>query len=49
MTEIILTFPARRAARLSCIWFETGNPAQPLARRWVADGETGAGIFHRAH
>ncbi|MGA2753443.1 MAG: hypothetical protein ABSE53_06715 [Terracidiphilus sp.] len=35
MTQIILTFPVRRRASLSCIWFETGNLARPLACKWV--------------
>ncbi|SPE28392.1 hypothetical protein SBA5_650030 [Candidatus Sulfotelmatomonas gaucii] len=35
MTEIILTFPVRRRASLSCIWFKTGNPVRPLACKWV--------------
>ena len=41
MTEIILTFPVRRAKVLSCVWYETGNPARPLACKWVA-GEQAA-------
>ncbi|HEV2135108.1 MAG TPA: hypothetical protein VGR47_12795 [Terracidiphilus sp.] len=36
MTEIILTFPVRRTAPLTRVWFKTGNPAQPLASRWLA-------------
>lgn len=36
MTPIILSFPVR-VARLKCIWLETGNPARPLACRWVAN------------
>jgi len=35
MTEIILNFPARNVAPLSCVWIETGNPAQPLVCRWA--------------
>lgn len=34
MTEIILTFPVRRGASLSCVWKKTGNPAQPLVCKW---------------
>ena len=36
MTEIILTFPVRRTPLLTRVWFKTGNPAQPLASRWLA-------------
>jgi hypothetical protein len=32
----ILTFSSRAVA-LKCVWVETGNPAQPLACRWVAN------------
>ena len=35
MTEIILAFPAVKRMALSCVWFETGNPAQPLACKWI--------------
>lgn len=35
MTEIILNFPARNRAQLSCVWIETGNPARPLACKWI--------------
>ena len=35
MTEIILTFPVRKVASLSCVWIKTGNPAQPLACKWA--------------
>jgi hypothetical protein len=40
MIEIILTFPVRRAPTLSRVWFETGNPAQPLACKWIASEQT---------
>lgn len=43
MTEIILTFPVLRAAPLSCVWIRTGNPARPLACRWIVDQESRAG------
>ena len=43
MTEIILRFPVRRAAPLSCVWIKTGNPARPLACRWTVRQESGAG------
>ena len=36
MTEIILNFPVRSRARLSCVWVETGNPARPLACKWIS-------------
>ena len=39
MTKIILTFPVRRAAALVCVWHATGNPARPLACRWIAPVE----------
>jgi hypothetical protein len=44
MTEIILTFPARRAGQLACVWIKTGNPARPLACRWVPRHETGESL-----
>ncbi len=37
MTKVILNFPIRRSAPLSCAWVTTGNPAQPLAAKWIAD------------
>jgi hypothetical protein len=44
MTRIILAFPLNRtAAALSCVWFTTGNPAHPLACKWVARDELDAG------
>ena len=43
MTEIILTFPVRRTAVLICVWYETGNPARPLACRWIAQEPADAG------
>lgn len=42
MTDIILSFPVRRTARLSCIWIETGNPAQPLICKWITPQQSGA-------
>lgn len=39
MTKIILSFPMCRRAPLFCVWFETGNPAQPLACKWIAAAE----------
>ena len=42
MTEIILTFPVRRTAPLTLVWFKTGNPAQPLACRWTASKQAAA-------
>jgi hypothetical protein len=44
MTEIILTFPVRRTAPLSCIWIRTGNPAQPLICRWTSGSRSSAGL-----
>jgi hypothetical protein len=41
MTEIILNFPARSRARLSCVWVETPDPARPLACKWI-DGSAAA-------
>jgi hypothetical protein len=40
MTEIILSFPVRNRASLSCMWIETGNPAQPLVCQWIARHQT---------
>jgi len=34
MTRILL-LPVTRRSALSCVWIETGNPKQPLARVWV--------------
>jgi hypothetical protein len=31
----VITFPGIRQGALSCVWIETGNPKQPLARIWV--------------
>ena len=36
MTEMILTFLVRRTASLIRVWYATGNPACPLACRWIA-------------
>ncbi len=44
MTEIILTFPVRRTGPLSCVWIKTGNPAQPLACRWIPREEPGGNL-----
>jgi hypothetical protein len=35
MTNTILTFPIISRSPLSCTWFETGNPNQPLACVWL--------------
>jgi len=43
MTNIVLTFPLRRAARLRCVWMATGNPAQPLACKWTTGTNSGDG------
>jgi hypothetical protein len=45
MTEIILTFPVlsfpvRKATRLSRFWIETGDPAPPLVCGWIARANT---------
>ena len=42
MTEIILNFPVRSRARLSCVWYETGNPARPLACKWIDNSAAAA-------
>ena len=42
MTRIILTFPDRRTPPLTRVWFQTGNPAQPLASRWTASQQPAA-------
>ena len=44
MTEIILTFPVCKAVPLSCVWINTGNPAQPLACKWTACRESGTDV-----
>ena len=36
MTKTILSFPVRFATSLYCVWFETGDPARPLACTWIA-------------
>ena len=43
MTEIIFAFPFRRTPPLTCVWYETGHPAQPLACRWIANEPATAG------
>jgi hypothetical protein len=35
MTQNILTFCLRRKAALACVWYETGDPARPLACKWI--------------
>ena len=44
MTEIILTFPVRRIASLSCVWIKTGDPAQPLVCTWTSRPKSGADL-----
>jgi hypothetical protein len=44
MTEIIFTFPVRRTTPLSCVWIETGNPAQPLISKWISRPKAGADL-----
>lgn len=34
MAKTVLNFRTRRISSLSCVWIETGNPAQPLVCRW---------------
>jgi hypothetical protein len=46
MTEIILTFPVRRAAALACVWVRTGNPGKPLTCKWVPNSHPGAVSTH---
>lgn len=36
MTKIIFAFPVRNRTLLTRVWFETGNPRQPLACKWIA-------------
>lgn len=42
MTEIILNFPVRNVAGLTCVWIETGNPTQPLVCQWVSRQKSNA-------
>jgi hypothetical protein len=42
MTETILVFPVRNSVPLCRVWFETGNPARPLASKWIALQQPGA-------
>jgi hypothetical protein len=42
MTKTILVFPVRKAVPLCRVWFETGNPARPLASKWIAIQQSGA-------
>jgi len=42
MTNIILNFPVRRMVPLTCVWYATGDPARPLACRWIANNEAGS-------
>jgi hypothetical protein len=44
MTKIVFNFPNRKTSSLSCFWIETGNPAQPLARRWIDRQGSGADL-----
>ena len=44
MTKIILTFPVGRKAPLSCVWIETGNPAQPLVCKWISRAKSSADL-----
>ncbi|HLJ76132.1 MAG TPA: hypothetical protein VKT75_01900 [Acidobacteriaceae bacterium] len=34
MTQVLMLTGIRRSS-LSCVWIETGNPKQPLARVWI--------------
>jgi len=36
MIRTMFVVPAGRRAALNCVWVRTGNPARPLACRWVA-------------
>jgi hypothetical protein len=42
MTQNILTFSLRRKGTLACVWHETGNPARPLACKWILREQTAA-------
>jgi hypothetical protein len=35
MTKAIFVLPGAERSALSCVWIDTGNPAQPLACVWV--------------
>lgn len=35
MTRTMFASPALNRPRLSAVWIETGNPAQPLACIWI--------------
>ena len=41
MTETILDSPVRSSTPLCRVWFETGNPARPLASKWIAIQQSG--------
>jgi hypothetical protein len=41
MTETILVFPVRNPVPLCRVWFETGDPAWPLASKWIALQQSG--------
>jgi hypothetical protein len=45
MTRITVTFPLRRVAPLSCVWIETGNPAQPLVCKWTSRPKAAGGLI----
>jgi hypothetical protein len=46
MTQNTLTFSFRRKAALACVWYRTGNPARPLACKWVLREQAAAGSCH---
>jgi hypothetical protein len=35
MSKTFFVLPGVERSTLSCVWFETGNPAQPLACLWI--------------
>lgn len=41
MSATILDSPVRSSTPLCRVWFETGNPARPLASKWIAMQQSG--------
>jgi hypothetical protein len=35
MTKTVFVLPGVERSALSCVWVDTGNPAQPLACVWI--------------
>jgi hypothetical protein len=42
MTETLFVLAAVERSTLSCVWVDTGNPAQPLACIWIDRSRHGA-------